>query len=291
MPWENGTTAAQARFSTARSRCPKESATLNECIACIAVLLVSILSSMIGIGGGALHVPLLLMLGVPFHQSVVTSQFVILVASLSATLVYGRAKRVDWKLALCVEPLTLIMAFIGGYFSGMVSVGVLKGILAVLLFSSACLMLRPAHSLHNGPLIGPRGWRRRFANQEYQVNLAALIPVTALAGLLAGAEGISGGILKVPAMVLLGGVPMGIATTTSALMVTFTAATGLLGHLMVGRLDLALALPLAVAASVGGHIGAQLASKVSQRWLRRFFAAVLILAAGRLLWGVLAAGL
>lgn len=269
---------------------PKEIATLNEGIACVLVLFVSILSSMIGIGGGTLYMPLLLVLGVPFHQSALVSQFIILVASLSATLVYGRARRVDWKLALCIEPLTFTTAFIGGYFSSAVSVRMLKGVLALLLLSSGCLMLYPVHFLNDGGLLtGRRGWHRRFANRnrEYQVNLAILMPVTALAGLLAGAEGISGGLLKVPAMVLLGDVPMDIAAATSALMVTFTAATGLLGHLMAGRLNLALALPLAVIASVGGHIGAQLAPKVGRKWLRRVFAVVIILIAGWLLWGVL----
>ena len=270
----------------------KEVSTLNATVACIAVLLVSTLSSMIGIGGGTLYVPLLLILGVPFHQSVVTSQFVILLASLSATLVYKRSRRVDWKLALYIEPPTLVMAFIGGCFSGAVNAKVLEGILAVLLFLTSYLMLRPAHrspgEVSNEPPTGRSGWRHRFANREYQVNLAALLPVTALAGLLAGAEGISGGILKVPLMVLLGGVPMEIAAATSALMVTFTATTGLMGHLMVSHLDLALALPLAVTASFGGYLGARLASRVSRKWLRLSFAIVLTLVAGWLSWTVVA---
>lgn len=128
------------------------------------------------------------------------------------------------------------------------------------------------------------------ADHEYWINLKALMPATTLAGLLAGMEGISGGVLKVPAMVLLGGVPVDVAAATSELMVAVTATTGLLGHLLVNRLDLPLALPLAVAASLGGRIGAGLATKASRTSPQRLLAGMLILAAGQLLWGTVAPG-
>ncbi len=257
-------------------------------IAWVAVLLTSILSSMVGIGGGTLYVPLLLMLGFPFHQVVTASLFTILMTSLSATLTYRHTMKVDWKLALWIEPPTFLMAFIGGYLSDRVDVRILKETLVVVLMGTAYLLSRPLHKGDRPPV--RRGIHRLLADREYWVDLRTLMPATTLAGLLAGVEGISGGVLKVPAMVLLGGVPLDIAAATSELMVTVTAATGLLGHLLANRLDLAFALPLAVTASVGGQIGARLAAKVDRSVLQKVLVGMLVLAAGQLLWDTLGPG-
>ena len=70
------------------------------------------ISSMIGIGGGVLYVPILLAFGFPFYQAAAISLFIIMALSLSATLVYYRVQLVDWKLALTIEPLIAITALI-----------------------------------------------------------------------------------------------------------------------------------------------------------------------------------
>lgn len=260
----------------------------QQAIAWIAVFFVSTVSSMVGIGGGTLYVPLLLMLGFPFHQVVDVSLFTILATSISAALTYRRALKVDWKLALWVEPPTLLMAFVGGYLSERIAAGVLKGILFALLVVAGYFLLHPLRA--DNRAWDRKGIHRRLGGREYWINLKALMPATALAGLLAGMEGISGGVLKVPAMVLLGGVPVDIAAGTSEVMIAFTAGTGLLGHLLVSRLDLAFALPMAVAASFGGQVGARLSTRMERPVLQKILAGMLILAAGQLLWDTLVFG-
>jgi hypothetical protein len=253
-------------------------------VAWTAVFVISTLSSMVGIGGGVLYVPILLLLGFPFRQVAEASLFTIALASLSATLTYRHTRKVDWKLALLIEPPTLVMAFIGGYFSHMISTTILKAVLVGVLLLSGYFLLRPARSFNHRARSGGQGVHQGLGDREYSIHLEALLPATTLAGLLAGMEGISGGVLKVPAMVLLGGVPVDIAAATSELMVTFTAVTGLLGHLLTNPLDLTLTLPLAVVASVGGQVGARLAARTSQGTLQRLLAGMLLLAAGQLLW-------
>jgi len=75
------------------------------------------ISSMIGIGGGVLYVPILLVFGFPFYQAAAISLFVIMALSVSASLVYHRVQLVDWKLALTIEPLIAITAVIWVYYS------------------------------------------------------------------------------------------------------------------------------------------------------------------------------
>lgn len=75
------------------------------------------ISSMIGLGGGVLYVPILLAFGFPFYQAAAISLFIIMALSVSASLVYHRVQLVDWKLALIIEPLTAITSLMGGYYS------------------------------------------------------------------------------------------------------------------------------------------------------------------------------
>lgn len=122
-------------------------------------------------------------------------------------------------------------------------------------------------------------WHRRFANDEYVVNLWLAIPITAATGLVAGAVGISGGSFKIPLMVLLCGVPMRIAVGTSSAMVALTALMGLLGHTSAGHLDVGYALPLACAAIFGSLIGGKLALKTNPNALKAIFAYTTLIAA------------
>ncbi len=68
----------------------------------------------------------------------------IMLASLAATLVFGRKKTVDWKLLFSIVPLAILGSFAGGYVAQFVSVLVLKIIFAVVLIIAAFFMLRPA---------------------------------------------------------------------------------------------------------------------------------------------------
>ena len=124
-------------------------------------------------------------------------------------------------------------------------------------------------------------WPRTMGAYSYVVRLPWLVPVTAVAGFVAGMIGISGGIFKMPAMVLLGGVPMRIAIGTSSFMVILTALAGLSGHLVSdsGSFDIFVALPLAVAAFVGGRLGSSLSTRVKPSTLRIYFAILLLLVA------------
>jgi uncharacterized membrane protein YfcA len=113
----------------------------------LAFFIASGISSMIGIGGGVLYVPILLAFGFPFYQAAAISIFIIMALSLSASLVYYRAKLINWKLALIIEPLTAIMSLIGGYYSSFIQTNIkvdkilLKKIYAIFLFLISAWMM------------------------------------------------------------------------------------------------------------------------------------------------------
>jgi uncharacterized membrane protein YfcA len=242
-----------------------------------AILGVSVAFSMVGQGGGTLYVPILVALGMTVHDAATTSLFVIVATSASAAIIYGRRRMIDWKLALAIEPPTVALAFVGGLLANSINATALKIIFAVVLVIAAILMLRPTREKKADTSGGWGHWHRQMGDEHYVVRLPGLMPVTAAAGFVAGMIGISGGIFKMPALVLIGRVPIRIAIGTSSLMVALTALSGLSGHLVGGSFNVVAALPLAAAAFAGGRLGSSLSLRVKVPSLKISFALILLL--------------
>ena len=255
-------------------------------ILALVFLAISTLFSMIGMGGGILYVPILLFAGFTFKQAPAISLILISATSLAALFTFWRNRRVDWKLALVIDPPTDIMAFVGGYFSALVPELVLRAILVAVLMVAGTLMLRggagkPAATFRD------RGWwywHREFNGESYAVNLPLVLTATALIGILSGMLGITGGIIKLPIMVLLCGVPMDIAVATSTVMVAVTALSGLFGHALNQTVDWRIGLVLAGAAVVGGLVGSRVSLNLDKKRLKRLFGVVVWLIALKMLY-------
>lgn len=113
--------------------------------------------------------------------------------------------------------------------------------------------------------------------------LAGLAAVGLGAGFLAGLLGIGGGVVMVPAMVLIFGFDQHVAQGTSLLVIIPAALTGSYTHHRNGRLVLRDAAWLAVGGVIGALIGSVSALSLDDTILRRLFAAFLILTALRML--------
>ena len=245
---------------------------MNLVVLGIIIFAIAVIMTMTGRGGGNFYVLVLVAAGQVMHQGAASAQFILMLTAFAGMLIFQKNKTVDWKLALVIDPPTDIMAFFGGYFSNYASNVSLKLILAGLLLISGFLMLikvneRPIRTTKKFGY-----WHRDFQGQSYVVNLWYTIPITALAGLAAGAVGISCGSFKVPLMVLLCGVPMRIAVGTSSAMVAATAIMGFIGHATQGHFAPKAAIPFAVIALLGGLIGGKFALKTKPEKLKRIFA-------------------
>lgn len=239
-------------------------------------LLVAIVFSALGQGGGAFYVPLLLAWGVPFHHAAAASQAVILAVSLSAMVVFHRAGLLDWKLVLLIEPATNLGAILGGYLSQHVPATAGKLIFAGVIVTGAFFMLRPISPKTDPPKRGRAYWTRTVNGETYGVNWVATLPLMAAAGFVSGMLGVGGGLLKVPLMVLACRIPMKVAVGSSSLMVGLTAFTGLIGQGLAGHFDPRLALPLAAAGFVGAQIGPRFSLSVDKHHLKRAFGVLLL---------------
>lgn len=106
----------------------------------VGTLIIAIIMSMVGRGGGNFYTPLLILGGLSIHKAACSSQFILTIAALGATTMFYKKKFIDWKLELVIDPPTDIMAFLGGIFSRYFNTVALKSLLAGFLFLSSYFM-------------------------------------------------------------------------------------------------------------------------------------------------------
>jgi len=114
-------------------------------------------------------------------------------------------------------------------------------------------------------------------------DLVQLALIGLAAGFLAGLLGIGGGVLMVPAMVLLLGFDQHVAQGTSLLVIIPAALSGSYTHHRNGRLFLRDAAFLAAGGVIGAVIGSVFALSIEDDILRRLFAGFLLITAARML--------
>ncbi|ROQ26065.1 hypothetical protein EDD98_5653 [Streptomyces sp. PanSC19] len=226
-----------------------------------ASLLIGVSLGILGGGGSILTVPILVYLaGQDTKEAIATSLFVVGVTSLAALIPHARAHRVRWRTGLLFGAFSMAGAYAGGrlaeYIPG-----------TVLLIAFALMMLATAYAMLRKPRKGAK--KTRPAHRDLPLKHIAVEGL--VVGAVTGLVGSGGGFLVVPALAVLGGLPMGIAVGTSLLVIAMKSFAGLAGHLSGVTIDWGVALTVTVAAVAGSLIGARLAGRIPQDALRKAF--------------------
>ncbi|MEV7372284.1 sulfite exporter TauE/SafE family protein [Streptomyces sp. NPDC090301] len=231
----------------------------------VASLLIGVSLGVLGGGGSILTVPILVYLaGQGTEEAVATSLFVVGVTGLAALVPHARARRVRWRTGLLFGAFSMAGAYGGGRLAEYVPGTVLLVGFAVMMLATAAAMLRrPRGGAHHGLRAAPPGKGGR--------GLAGLAAKGLAVGAVTGLVGSGGGFLVVPALAVLGGLPMGLAVGTSLLVIAMNSFAGLAGHLAGVTIDWGLALTVTGAAVIGSTAGARLAGRIAQDTLRTAF--------------------
>jgi len=244
-------------------------------------VLVGILGSLLGVGGGILIVPILtLFLDVPVKHAIGTSLVCVVVTSSASQLVYVARGLTNARLGMTLEVATTLGALVGGVTAILVSGRAIFGIFAaVLIYVLISMERKPAEPLPAPPGSALAG---SFADPDsgrtiaYGVDhLPGGLALSFVAGNVSGLLGVGGGAIKVPVMALLMRVPLRAAIATSNLMIGVTAATGALLFFGRGLIEPRYAVPTALGIVVGAQLGPRLSSRVSTGVLRRVFEVLL----------------
>ncbi|CAJ1587103.1 sulfite exporter TauE/SafE family protein [[Mycobacterium] wendilense] len=223
-------------------------------------VLVGVALGLLGGGGSILTVPLLAYVaGMDAKEAITTSLLVVGVTSAIGAISHARAGRVRWRIGLTFGAAGMVGAFGGGMLARFVPDRALLVAFAVMMAITAVAMLRGRKAN-----TGADGREPRLPVSRVLVDGVAV-------GFVTGLIGAGGGFLIVPALVLLGGLPMQVAVGTSLVVITMNAVAGLAGHLTSIQIDWTVALGVTVAAVVGALIGARLTSLINPDALRKAF--------------------
>jgi uncharacterized protein len=111
-----------------------------------------------------------------------------------------------------------------------------------------------------------------------------LMLIGVIAGLLSGLVGIGGGVVMVPLLIMLLGFSQHQAQGTSlAVLVVPVTAIAVFNYYKEGYINWKHAAIIAVLFVVGGYFGSKLAISLDQKMLKKIFAVILIVIAGRML--------
>jgi len=251
-------------------------------IAALLGLLVGMIASVLGIGGGVLLVPLLhILLGLNMHESVGTSLFVVVFLASSAAISYYREKLTLWKLTLIFECGSVPGAYVGAFTSYMAPSSLLRMSFSILLLYISTRMWRGRKASGNA---GKTITEKDLKIGELRTILL-LVLLGFVAGFLSGLLGIGGGVVKVPIMSLLFGIPIHNSVATSALMVAITTLTGSATHLIMGGVRYDVGLWLVPSVVLGAHLGTRISVRLKSIILSRIFSILLALIAVRMIIG------
>ncbi len=206
-----------------------------------AVLILSGLMAMAGLGAAFLFVPLFYYLGVPLPEATSTALLLNAVSLSMATVSYSRGRLIDWRVGLPVLVAAIILAPFGASFTARVDRHVLLALFAAFLVFAGTMMLF---------------YRAKAGKTAASAATTAGVGVGVggVAGFLGGLLGVGGGNIVLPGLTALG-LETKMAAGTTALVVVFSSLSGFAGHAAIGHLD----------SGVRGHDGRSRRGRVAGR--------------------------
>lgn len=230
-------------------------------------ILIGLSLGVLGGGGSILTVPILVYAaGFEPKEAIAASLFVVGVTSAVSVVSHARSGRVRWRTGLIFGAAGMVGAFAGGLLGGFIPGQLLLVAFALMMVATSVAMIRgrkrPA---------APADPHASVADGSHDLPLARVLLDGAVVGLVTGLVGAGGGFLVVPALALLGGLPMSVAVGTSLVVIAMKSFAGLAGYLTTVDIPWALTLGVTAAAIVGSLIGAKLSGRIPETVLRKAF--------------------
>ena len=269
-------------------------------------LTVGIVGGFIGVGGGYMVTPALIVFGFPGYMASGIDMTHICGKGLVSTVRHRQLGNIDWTLALSMIAGTMLGVELGVrllvYFKHLGISGVVLLVTSVALmftlFLYTQLETRRAHKMmeemaKEGKELGrelqtsnlPKLFQTiplapiiRCRTARVVVSMWVIVLVGMVTGILAGFLGVGGGFIRVPALVYVVGASTHIAVGTDLLEIVASGAYGALRHSIEGNVDLMAVLFMIVGAMFGAQIGSIATSYVRGPAIRYILSYSLILA-------------
>jgi hypothetical protein len=195
------------------------------------------------------------------------------VTSLAGAMGHWRGGNVRLRTAIPFGIVAMLGAYAGARIAAYLTGKMQLVLLAIVMVAAALSMFRS--SARDGANL-PSADTGIGAAPVRAAQFPLLVLVGFCVGLLTGLLGIGGGFLVVPALVVLGGVPIAQAVGTSLVVIAANCATAFAGYAGHVTLPWRFVATFALVAAGGGVAGSYLARFMSQRTLKHAFALFLL---------------
>lgn len=237
-------------------------------------LLIGLLVSMFGGGGGGLFVPVLILIfGITPQVAIATSLAAVLPTSAVSSFSHFRQGNVDIRTGLILGIGGIIGTLIGASIANMIPPRDLQLILGIFTLIMLIPMLRSLIQRN-------RKLKEKNEDKDEKLTLTGPRKVIAslfgvISGLMAGVFGISGTAPIIAGLYSLG-LPAAMVVGTSVFVLIFNSVAGIGGFYLLGRLDLTLIILLGGGSAVGAFIGPLLLKKINPKTFEKIYGPVIL---------------
>ncbi len=231
-----------------------------------------LLGGYLGLGGGIVIVPFLtVIMGVDIKAAVPVSVSAIVVNSFSASNAYLRKGMVDLELVILLALFMVLGNIAGSSLSRIVPAEYMKLTLAILLVYAAISLLKNRKVED----------RISFADNRQKYFLICTL-LAFFTGTVSGLVGIGGGIILIPVLYLVIGLPMTTARGTSSLMIGFSSAAAATVYYLNDMIDFKIVTGVILGVIVGGKLGGYLGTVAKPKVVKVMFFIIMLYLAYRL---------
>lgn len=240
-------------------------------------LAIGLVLGLLGSGGSILTVPVLVYLvHLPEKVAIASSLAVVGSIALVGGGLAALRRRVDGRSVLLFGGPGMLGTYGGAWLAGFVSGSTQLVVFAFVMWVAAWSMFRRRADI-------------AIADAPPRVPAIFVVLQGVTTGLLTGFVGVGGGFLIVPALVVLGHLPMRVAVGTSLVIIALTAFSGFATYLQVlARVGLSvdwhIIWTFSAVGAIGSVAGNAIGARVPQRQLQQGFAGLLVVMGALILW-------
>ena len=226
---------------------------------------------LLGSGGSILTVPVLVYLvGQDEKIAIASSMFIVASIAGLGALPYLKQKLIDWKVVWLFGIPGMIGTYAGSWLTSYISGTMQFAIFAVVMLMASYFMLKPK--------------TKEVVQTTTKRSVVKIISDGLMVGVLTGIVGVGGGFLIIPALVLLGGLPMRVAVASSLVIIMLKSYIGFIKHFDLIKtaglaLDWQIIGLMVLIGGIGSFIGNKLSSRIPQDKLKKGFGVFLVIMA------------
>jgi hypothetical protein len=265
-------------------------------------LVIGLIVGFLGSGGSVLTVPILVYVaGHNPKPAIAESMAIVGIVALAAAVPYTAKRLVDWHSVVWFGIPGVIGTWVGAWLGGLSSDALQLLVFGGMLLLASAIMFHQLRTNHVVPpefMVGeaePATANEARPRNHYWQRIGEGLVV----GVLTGFVGVGGGFMMVPALVILGKLPMRLAIGTSLVIIVLKSAIGFFKYQQQlaasgSGADLATIAIFAAIGIVGSLIGQQVNARLNQRRLQAVFTLFLVAIGIFVLWregtGLIAGG-